>query len=47
MNICNYACIFLRNTYILASMKDMEEQRTGNRGAKDRNSGIEPQKRGH
>jgi hypothetical protein len=25
--------------------QDMEEQRTGNRGEKDRNSGIEPQKR--
>ncbi len=26
---------------------ETEEQRTGKRGIKDRNSGIEPQKRGH
>jgi hypothetical protein len=38
-------------THILASMKtkdrqqEKEDQRMGNRGAKDRNSGIEPQKR--
>ncbi len=42
--------IFLRKSFILASMKDkrqrtkMEEQGMGNRGAKDTNSGIKPQK---
>jgi hypothetical protein len=44
--------IFLKKNSNLASMNDKGQRtrdrgRTGNREEKERNSGIEPQKRGH
>jgi len=42
-------CILIRNTPILVRDigQETKEKKTGNRGAEDRNSEIEPQKGGH